>query len=157
MSDTEEELDQLVDEAWSLLSAVSANSGGWQDQSPEWRAAAQKWELDYARGKGADIGSAAGLGVPIVIAADSVETEGIEVEARRIIGGDRRETYGPVQESFERVAKLWSAIIGTEVTVQQFAAMMVCLKVSRELGGKSHRDNFVDIVGYTLLWEMVQD
>lgn len=81
----------------------------------------------------------------------------VAVEAERIINGPRRDTYGPVEESFQRIADLWKPVLGIEVTVEQVAAMMVLLKVARELGGQHHRDNLVDICGYALLWDRLAE
>jgi hypothetical protein len=68
-------------------------------------------------------------------------------EANKIIYGDRAEAYGPVTPSFKRVAKMWSAILDTEVTASQVGLCMIALKMSRELS-KHGRDNLVDIAGY---------
>lgn len=80
------------------------------------------------------------------------ETAGISIltEAEQIINGPRRDAYGPVEESFERIALTWSGILGHPITAQQVALMMIGLKVCRE-ANSHHRDNLVDIVGYTLL------
>lgn len=73
-------------------------------------------------------------------------------EANRVINGERRQAYGPVKESFERVAKLWSVAVGKEVTPQQVAIMMILFKVARELN--AHKpDNLTDIAGYAQLLE----
>lgn len=78
-------------------------------------------------------------------------------EADRIINGERRQAYGPVKTSFERVAKMWTAILGTEVSSQQVALMMIAFKIAREVN--AHKDdNLVDIAGYTaLLHQLYKD
>ena len=77
-------------------------------------------------------------------------------EANRIINGERRQAYGPVKESFERVAKLWSVIADKEITAQQVALMMILFKVAREM--HSHKsDNQTDIAGYAQLLEKLYD
>lgn len=73
--------------------------------------------------------------------------------AERAVRGPREAAYGNARHSFQRIADLWSAIFGVEVSVDQVAAAMIALKISRELGGKGSRDNLVDIVGYALLWD----
>jgi hypothetical protein len=82
--------------------------------------------------------------------------QSVAVEAEGIINGARRDAYGPVEESFQRIADLWSPIFGTQVTVQQVSAAMIVMKVARELGGEHHRDNLVDICGYALLWDRLE-
>lgn len=83
--------------------------------------------------------------------------ESVSQEAMRIIRGDRRKAYGPVRESFERNAAVWSAVFKHPVTVEQVALCMIGLKLCRE--ANSHqRDNLVDLVGYVeLLDQLVTD
>lgn len=89
--------------------------------------------------------------------APDVEPLSIAQEAEKIISGARREAYGPVTESFEVVARLWAPILGAgEVTPQQVAACMTALKMARQLTGAHQRDNFVDMVGYSLLWAQIE-
>lgn len=77
-------------------------------------------------------------------------------EAEQIINGERREAYGKALESFQRVAKLWSEILGITVTPSQVCIMMAAFKSARE--ANSHkRDNLVDIVGYLLLEKKIEE
>ena len=70
-------------------------------------------------------------------------------EACEIVNGARNQTYGNVEDNFERIATLWSTYIGTEVTAIDVAMMMVLLKTARVgTGGASHYDNYVDVAGY---------
>lgn len=69
-------------------------------------------------------------------------------EAEQIINGPRRGSYGAVQESFDRIAGAWSAILPIKVTASQVALCMIALKVCREANKPSH-DNRVDMVGYS--------
>lgn len=84
--------------------------------------------------------------------------ETIEQEARRIIGGDRRQEYGGAKESFDNIALAWTAVIRartkTDIKLdgETVALMMTVFKCIRE--ANSHkRDNLVDGVGYLLLAE----
>lgn len=65
--------------------------------------------------------------------------------AAKCVLGDRTQTYGPPEDSFGRIAELWSVYLGTQVTAGNVAAMMILLKVAR---GGDHLDNWVDIAGY---------
>jgi hypothetical protein len=47
------------------------------------------------------------------------------LEAERVINGPRRESYGAVQESFDRTACVWSAILKHEVTAREVALCMI--------------------------------
>lgn len=72
--------------------------------------------------------------------------------AKDLISSDRREAYGPVKESFERIAAYWSMYLREDVTAHDVAMMMVLFKVARE--SNSHKtDNLVDIAGYAALAE----
>ena len=75
-------------------------------------------------------------------------------EAKKLISGDRRKAYGPVEESFQRVANMWTAIAGQPISREQVALMMVAFKLSRE--ANSHKDdNIIDAVAYLLLYEQL--
>jgi len=76
-----------------------------------------------------------------------MNTQSILDEAKQIVGGDRQQDYGSCVESFERIAKLWSAYKGVEFTALEVSMMMTLLKVSRSKTSPK-RDTFVDIAGY---------
>lgn len=71
----------------------------------------------------------------------------ITQEAKQIVDGQRREDYGDMRESFNRIAGLWSAYLGKQVNSLDVARMMILLKVSRSKHS-NQRDSYVDIVGY---------
>lgn len=79
-------------------------------------------------------------------------SEALLSEARAVIGGPRRVSYGNARESFERIAVYWGAYLGHEVTAHDVAMLMVLFKASRE-ANKHARDNLVDIAGYAALAE----
>ena len=68
-------------------------------------------------------------------------------EAQAIVNGERRQDYGDMAESFERIAGFWSAYLGKHVDSLDVAKMMILLKVSRAKHN-NHRDSYVDIAGY---------
>lgn len=68
-------------------------------------------------------------------------------EAKAIVAGDRANDYGDVNESFARIAELWSAYTGALITPWDVAQMMILLKVSRAKTSRK-RDTLVDIIGY---------
>ncbi len=78
--------------------------------------------------------------------------ESINQEAERIINGPRRDSYGPVEESFQAIADGWSLIIKQPVTAREVALCMIWLKVMRHSAGAG-RDDLVDIAGYAGLAE----
>ena len=64
------------------------------------------------------------------------------------IAHDRQDDYGDPRVSFDRIALMWSAITGADITAQQVAHMMICLKLVRLQHSPNHLDSLVDIVGY---------
>ena len=73
-------------------------------------------------------------------------------EARLICDGDRTNDYGRPEDSYARIAEMWSIILRQPVTARQVAQCMIGLKLVRD----SHRpklDNLVDIAGYALCAE----
>ena len=82
--------------------------------------------------------------------------ENILQEADRITS-----TRGPAEHGHPKVqlplaAKLWSAVLGIEVTPEQVALCMVQLKVSRFLANPQ-RDDLVDICGWTRTIERLDE
>lgn len=73
-------------------------------------------------------------------------------QAEALINGPRREEYGDVELSFQRVANMWTVIFGHEVTSKQVAQAMIAFKLCREINAHKE-DNLVDIAGYLLLLE----
>ena len=76
--------------------------------------------------------------------------------AEELVSRDRLADYGDPSESFERVARVWSAILGCPVTAAQAALCMAGLKLVRE----AHRhkpDNLVDLAGYARVLELIHD
>ena len=84
-----------------------------------------------------------------------MDKESILDEAKRIVHGDRGENYGHPFEDFSRTAKIWSAILGIDVTPEQVALCMIGLKISREVN-RPKRDNIVDGAGYFETLDMVK-
>lgn len=82
-------------------------------------------------------------------------------EAQDLVNGDRQQSYGDAYESFDRIAKMWSAYLNTKlkgaerVTPKDVASMMILMKVSRSVTS-SKRDNWVDISGYAELGSQIE-
>lgn len=76
--------------------------------------------------------------------------------ADKLINGPRRKSYGPVEDSFKRIATMWSIILKHNISPKDVALCMVALKLCRE--SNAHNiDNLDDIAGYTALAELVKD
>lgn len=61
---------------------------------------------------------------------------------------NRADQYGAVEDSFGRVALIWSAILGVEISPSQVALMLAGLKMARLAGNLTHADSWVDLAGY---------
>lgn len=115
------------------------------------------WQV--SRGARLEVSVARAIGVGVNRIEDNtlmkVEDETTLEEALRIAGGgDRQRQYGHPVYNFARTAQIMSAILGVDVTAEQAALCMIGVKLARE-SFKQHRDNLVDIAGYTLVYEQI--
>jgi hypothetical protein len=72
-------------------------------------------------------------------------------EALRTINGERQDQYGNPEDTFAKIACLWTAYLDYGISADMVADMMILLKIAREKGGRGKRDNMVDLVGYAAL------
>jgi DNA polymerase III epsilon subunit-like protein len=80
------------------------------------------------------------------------ERELILQNARMLISGDRKQTYGDAATDFTRTGKMWAAVLGIpEVTAEQVAMCMALVKVGRLCETPTHRDSWIDGCGYLAL------
>lgn len=85
----------------------------------------------------------------VTMMTDQMEREEVLAEAAQLISKDRNESYGG-KENLRRTAAGWSTIAGVDITPEQVCLMMAWLKIAR-LCHASHRDSFVDALGYLAL------
>lgn len=71
-------------------------------------------------------------------------------KARALVYGDRQKDYGHPADDYGRTARLWSALLGVEITPVQAALCMVLVKLSREMNAPK-ADNLVDAHGYLMV------
>ena len=69
-------------------------------------------------------------------------------QAEICVCGKREQDYGSPENSFKKIADLWSAYKGESYTAQDVAMMMALLKVARIWTGVGTADSFVDLAGY---------
>jgi len=72
-------------------------------------------------------------------------------EAGALIDGQRASDYGDAAENFTRIATGWAEILGTKVTPAQVALCMDWLKTCRLITSPTHRDSWIDKLGYSAL------
>jgi hypothetical protein len=70
--------------------------------------------------------------------------------ALTLLNGPRQEQYGAPAESLRRIAALWSAYLGVDVSGKDVALLMALLKICRE-GYRHKPDNLIDAAGYIAL------
>lgn len=82
--------------------------------------------------------------------------ESILTEAQRLVHGDRGADYGHPLDDFTKTATAFNALRGTNLTAEDVALFMVCVKLSRQ-ANRHKRDNIVDAAGYLETLMMVRD
>ena len=69
-------------------------------------------------------------------------------EANRLTHGDRDKNYGTPRVNHDRIAALWSVVLGTEVSAAQVALCMAQVKIARLIESPEHLDSFIDAAAY---------
>jgi len=73
-------------------------------------------------------------------------------QAAEIITKDRAQTHGEdAENSFGKIADMWSAYLEHPVSREDVCAMMVLLKVARFSNNPAHLDGPIDICGYAAI------
>ena len=76
-------------------------------------------------------------------------------EASNLINGQRQKNYGTPEENHLRIAAIWSVVLHNKlkasITPEEVIACMVGVKLGRLANDISHRDSWVDIIGYAAL------
>lgn len=72
----------------------------------------------------------------------------ILAEADRLTHADRNATHGDPWVNHDRIARIWSVLLGITVTPSQVALCMVGVKLSRLVETPDFEDSFVDGAAY---------
>jgi hypothetical protein len=72
-------------------------------------------------------------------------------KAEQLITGERAKSYGDSYETHENIAKIWSVLLGKEVTVHDVYRCMIAVKCVRLTKTPKHEDSMIDIIGYGAL------
>lgn len=76
----------------------------------------------------------------------------VAVDAINLVDEKRDEQYGDYTENLGRIADMWSAFLGHEITAEDVSLMMVLVKISRSRASYL-RDTTVDGVAYFLMYD----
>lgn len=83
--------------------------------------------------------------------------ESILDEAFKTINGERQDSHGKPEDSFQIIANFWTTYLGHKdmiiegslgLSALDVAHMMTLFKIARMLGQKPKRDNYIDAAGY---------
>lgn len=85
----------------------------------------------------------------------SLSPEDLAAYAARLVADDRNSQYGHPLDNLDRAARIWSVILGCDVTAEQVALCMVGMKIARQVH-KPKPDTVVDLIGYALTLHMVE-
>lgn len=87
--------------------------------------------------------------IPVVTAKNTRDK--VLENAKQLVNKDRAEVYGDSKTNHDRIAKLWSVILGEEINSQQVIMCMTALKLARLIETPDHTDTWTDICGYGAL------
>lgn len=73
---------------------------------------------------------------------------GLLDRAKEIVTNDRQDTHGQPEDSFRRIADLWSGYLTVGIQEEDVAVMMALVKVARIMENPRHADNWIDGAGY---------
>lgn len=76
--------------------------------------------------------------------------------ANQAVNGEREQTYGSPEDSFDRIAHLWSAYLEVALSGLDVAKMMILFKLARTRE-QAYLDNWVDIAGYAACAGEIED
>lgn len=77
-----------------------------------------------------------------------MKAQKILAQAADLVGGDRQADYGPPEENFNRIARLWSVVLKQPISAHQVALCMAQLKVARLIESPGHEDSWIDGAAY---------
>lgn len=78
------------------------------------------------------------------------------VEYKNDILAEREKSYGDPVLMHERIAKIWSGILGHEINANEVALCMIGLKLARSQNDPTHEDSLVDVAGYNEIAQLIQ-
>lgn len=79
-----------------------------------------------------------------------------QVEYDNDILAEREKSYGDPVLMHERIARIWSGILGHEINANEVALCMIGLKLARSQNDPTHEDSLVDVSGYNEIAQLIQ-
>jgi hypothetical protein len=89
----------------------------------------------------------------------------LAAEAVKLVTSSRQKAYGPPEQNFERICRLWNAHMINRGLLQpdtsgldpsDVAVFMVLMKLARLAETPDHRDSVVDVLGYALCYGEIE-
>lgn len=77
-------------------------------------------------------------------------------EVSGLITSERAKVYGPYEDECKRSSKIASEITGLDIKPEHIPLILIAVKMSRE-ANMHKRDNLIDMIGYTALYEQLID
>lgn len=77
-----------------------------------------------------------------------MKKEDVLKKAIDLINGERASDYGDAYDCHNRIAKLWSIVLGIKVTAQMVALCLILVKIARLITSPHKLDSWIDIGGY---------
>ena len=71
--------------------------------------------------------------------------------AQYLLAEDRQDTYGDARDTHQKIADMWSMILGCPVRPHQVAMCMVAVKLVRATKSPAHADSYIDAAAYAAL------
>lgn len=70
------------------------------------------------------------------------------LDAAKVAVQERGDEYGSPWENHERIAVMWTAIMGIEFEPEQVALCLAAMKIARLSANRDHQDSWKDLAGY---------
>ena len=83
--------------------------------------------------------------------SDLLTRETVLANANTLINGDRADMYGDAHIAHDRIARVWSVILDTEVNAHQVCLLLASMKMMRAAVNPGYLDSWIDMAGYAAL------
>ena len=84
----------------------------------------------------------------ILAAASRPMRKALLEEAIGLTCGDRNEAYGDPVVNHQHIADIVNATLDYELSANDIAVIMMCVKLARLAKNPTHRDSYVDLMAY---------